>query len=120
MHTFEEQTKTVFSRLTKTIVLIRKLGGSLPKPSLPITLNKSFVRPHDINYDQSYINLFQKKIETAQYNTGFAITSAIRGKLEERPYKELGFKSIQHCQWHTKICYFCRIAVNKRLGYLAK
>ena len=87
MHTFEEQTKTVFSRLTKTIVLLRKLGDSLPKPSLPITLNKSFIRPHDINYDQSYINLFQKKIETAQYNTGFAITSAIRGKLKERPYK---------------------------------
>ena len=52
---FEEHLKIIFSKVNKTIGLIRKLGNSLPRPSLMI-LYKSFIRPHldygDIIYDQ--------------------------------------------------------------------
>ena len=51
---FEEYLKTIFSKVNKTIGIIRELRKSLPRPSL-ITLYKSFTSPYldygDIIYD---------------------------------------------------------------------
>ena len=46
-----------------------------------------------IIYDQSFNNSFLQKIESLQYNTALAITSAIRGTLREKIYQELGLES---------------------------
>ena len=46
-----------------------------------------------IIYDQSFNNSFLQKIESLQYNTALAITSAIRGMLWEKIYQELGLES---------------------------
>ena len=84
---FEEHLKTIFSKVNKTIGLIRKLRNFLPRPSL-MTLYKSFIRPHldygDIIYDQPFNNSFQNKIESIQYNVCLAIIGAIRETSKER------------------------------------
>ena len=46
-----------------------------------------------IIYDQSFNNSFLQKIESLQYNTALAITSAIRGTLRGKIYQELGLES---------------------------
>ena len=88
---FEEHLKTIFSKVNKTIGVIRKLRNSSPRPSL-MTLYKSFIRPHldygDIIYDQPFNNSFQYKIESIQYNACLAITGAIRGTSKERLYED--------------------------------
>ena len=68
---FEEYLKTIFSKVNKTIGIIRELKKSLPRPSL-ITLNKSFTSTYldygNIIYDQPFSNSFENKIESIQYN----------------------------------------------------
>ena len=71
---FDEHVK---ESLRKSIGLIRKLRNLLPRPSL-LKIYKSFVRPHldygDIIYDKAFIECFQKKLESTQYNAALAIT----------------------------------------------
>ena len=97
--TFDEHLKTIFSKVNKTMGLIRKMKNSLPRPSL-MALYKSFIRPHlyygDIIYDQPFNNSFQNKIESVQYNACLAVTGAIRGASKERLYEKLGLESLQH------------------------
>ena len=73
----------------------------LPRPSL-VAHYKSFIQPHldngDITYDQPFNNSFQNKIQIIQYNASLAITGAIRGTSEEKPYEELSLESLQHLQ----------------------
>ena len=68
---FEEHIKTIFSKVYKTIGLIRKMINSLLRPSL-MNIYKSFIRPHldygDLIYDQPFNNSFQNKIESIRYN----------------------------------------------------
>ena len=63
----EEHLKTTFSKVNKTVGLIRKLRKSLSRTSL-ISLYKSFIQPHleygDIIYDQPFNDSFQNKIES--------------------------------------------------------
>ena len=103
--------------------LIRKLRNSLPRPSL-MTLYKSSTRPHldygDIIYDQPFNNSFQNKTESIQYNACFAITGAVRGTSKERLYEVLGFESLQHRRWYRKLCYLCKILINKSPNYFCK
>lgn len=48
-------------------------------------------------------------MESIQYNTSFAIISAIRGTLKEKLYEELVLESLQYCQWFKK--YFNELKV---------
>ena len=120
---FEEHLKTIFSKVNKTIGLIRKLRIFLPRPSL-MTLYKSFIRPHldygDIIYDQPFNNSFQNKIESIQYNARLATTGAVRGTSKEGLYKELGLESFQHRRWYRKLCYLYKMVVNKSPNHLFK
>ena len=54
---FQEHLKNIYSKVNKTIGLLRKLHNTLPRLSL-LTIYKSFIRPHldfgDIIYDQAY------------------------------------------------------------------
>ena len=54
---FQEHLKSIFSKVNKTIGLLRKLHHILPRSPL-LTIYKSFIRPHldygDIIYDQAF------------------------------------------------------------------
>ena len=58
---FQEHFKNIYSKVNKTIDLLRKLHNTLPRLPL-LTIYKSFIRPHldygDIVYDQAYIASF--------------------------------------------------------------
>ena len=61
---FQEHLKNIYSKVNKTIGLLRKLHNALPR--LPLqTIYKSFIRPHldygDVIYDEAYIALFTKR-----------------------------------------------------------
>ena len=82
---FQEHLKSIFSKVNKTIGLLRKLHHILPRSPL-LTIYKSFIRPHldygDIIYDQAYNASFHQKLDSIQYNAALAITGAIRGTLK--------------------------------------
>ena len=79
---FQEHLMTIFSKVNKTIGLLRKLHHILPRSSL-LTIYKSFIRPHldysDIIYDQAYNASFHQKLGFIQKNTALAIIGAIGG-----------------------------------------
>ena len=49
-------------------------------------------------------------MESIQYNTALAITGAIRSISREKPYQELGLKSLRKRRWYRKLCYFFKIS----------
>ena len=96
---FQGHLKDIYSKVNKTIGLLRKLQNTLLRlPSL-VTIYKSFIRPHldygDIMYDQAHTASFHQKIESAQYNSALAITGAIRGTSKEKLYQELGLETLK-------------------------
>ena len=97
------------AKLSRTIVLLRKLQHILPSHAL-ITIYKSFIRPYldygDILYGKVFNASFHQKIESVQYNACLAITGAIRGSSREKNYQKLGLVSLQHRRWYQKLCYF--------------
>ena len=86
---FQGHLKNVYSKVNKTIGLLRKLHHTLPRLSL-LTIYKSFIRPNldyvDLIYDQAYTDSFHQKIESVQYNSALAIADAIRGTSKEKIY----------------------------------
>ena len=79
---FREYLRNTFKKVHKTISLLRKLQNNLPRAP-PVTIYKSFIRPHlhcgDILYDHTFTKCFCETLESIQYNAGLAITSTIRG-----------------------------------------
>ena len=86
---FQGHLKNVYSKVNKTIGLLRQLHNNLPRLSL-LTIYKSFIRPNldyvDLIYDQAYTDSFHQKIESVQYNSALAIADAIRGTSKEKLY----------------------------------
>ena len=86
---FQGHLKNVYSKVNKTIGLLRKLHNTLPRLSL-LTIYKSFIRSNldyvDLIYDQAYTDSFHQKIESVQYNSALAIADAIRGTSKEKIY----------------------------------
>ena len=74
-------------KINKTQERLSKLQNVLPR-TIPLTLCKSFVRPHldygDIIYDIAYHNFFHKKLERTQDNACLAITRITRGTSKEK------------------------------------
>ena len=74
--------KVSAKKISKTVGLLQKFQGILPRTSL-ITIYKLFARPHldygDIIYDQTFNESFHQRIESIQYNAAIAITDAVRG-----------------------------------------
>ena len=90
---FDEHLKSVLKKkISKTIGLLRKLQGILPRTSL-ITIYKSFARPHldygGIIYDQTFNESYCQRIESIQFNAAIAITGAISGTSSKKLYREL-------------------------------
>ena len=84
----------------------------LPWLSLLI-IHKSFVLPHleygDILYDKPNNQSLCPKIETVQYNTVLAITSAIQGTSQIKLYNELGLESLEFRRWFRRLCLLYKI-----------
>ena len=104
--------KVSVKKINKTVGLLRKFQGILPRTSL-ITIYKSFVRPHldygGIIYNQAFNESFHQRIESIQYNAAAAIIGAIRGTSSKKLYQELDLESLRSRRWHRKLCLFCKI-----------
>ena len=118
---FQENLKNIFSKINKTISLLRKLPHNLPWSTL-LTIYKSSIRPHlgygDIIHGQTYDALFHPKLEFIQYNSAQAITGAIRGTLKEKLYNELGLETLEKRRWYRKVCCNFEILRYQCLKYL--
>ena len=118
---FDEHLKSVLKKISKTVALLRKFQGILPRTSL-ITIYKLFARPRldygDIIYDQKFNESFHQRIESIQYNAAIAITGAIRGTSSEKLYQELGLESLRSRRWLRRLCLFYKIYKNKSPSYL--
>ena len=92
--TFEEHLKVTFTKVNKTIGVLRKLQKILPRQVLMI-MYKAFVRPYldygDIIYDEAYNETFHQKLESIQYNACLALLEAVRRQSREKLYHELDF-----------------------------
>ena len=112
---------SIYKHLTKTVGLLRKFQGILPRTSL-ITIYKLFARPHldygDKIYDQTFNESFHQRIESIQYNVAIAITGAIRGTSSEKLCQELGLESLRSGRWLRKLCLCYKIYKNKSPSYL--
>ena len=119
--TFHDHLDTVFTKVRKTIGLLRKLNNISPRAALG-TIFKTFVRPHldygDVLYDQAFNSAFQNKFELIQYNTCLATTGAIRDTSRENLYQELSLGSLQLRRWCRKLCLFYNILKNQHPQYL--
>ena len=118
---FQEHLKSIFSKVNKTIGLLRKLNHILLSSPL-LTIYRSFIRPHlnysDIIYDQVYNASFHHKLDSFQYNAALAITGAIRGTSKEKLYDELGLETLEKRRWYRKLCCFFKIFRYKCPKYL--
>ena len=119
---FQDHLQNVFTKVNRSIGLIRKLRSFLPRFSL-LTIYKSFIRPHidygDVIYDQAYNQSFQTKIESFQYKASLAILGAIKGSSTEKVYQELGLESLQSRRWMRKLCLFYKTFKNQSPKYLS-
>ena len=120
---FDSKLRSALKKISKTVGLLRKFQGILPRTSL-ITIYKLFARPHldygDIIYDPTFNESFHQRIESIQYNAAIAITGAIKGTSSERFYQELGLESLRSRsrRWLRKLCLFYKIYKNKSPSYL--
>ena len=118
---YDEHLKSVFKKISKTVGLLRKFQGILPRTSL-IAIYKLFARPHrdygHITHDQTFNESFYQRIESIQYNAAIAITGAIRGTSSEKLYQKLGLESLRSRRWLRKLCLFYKIDKNKLPSYL--
>ena len=117
---FEEHLRLVFSKMNRTIGLLRKLQCLIPRFAL-LTIYRNFGGPlHDygeIIYEKAFNSSFHQK-ESAQYNACLAITGAIRGTSKEKLYDELGLESLHLRRWFRKLCYFYKFYKHESPQYL--
>ena len=103
---FQEHLNNVLSKVNKTNGLLWKLQAFLPRQSL-VTVYKAFIRLHldyrGIIYDQTCNDSFHQKMDSIQYNSALATTSALRGTSREKLYQELGLESLHKRRWYRKI-----------------
>ena len=117
----QEYLKSIFSKVNKTIGLLRKFHHILLRSPL-FTIYKFFTRPDldygDIIFDQAYNTSFHQKLDSTQYNAVLAITGAIRGASKEKLYNELGLETTEKTRWYRKLCCFFEISRYKCPKYL--
>ena len=84
---YKNHLQSVFSRVKKTIGLLRKVKPTLPRKSL-VKIYKSFIRPQldygDVIYNQASNESFHQNLEFLQCSAAIIITEAIRGTSSEK------------------------------------
>ena len=95
---YENHPQSVFSRVNKTIGLLRKFQPTLPRKSL-VAIYKSFYRTNldygDVVYDQISKESIHQSLESLQYNAGIAIAGTIRGTSSEKLFQELDLETLK-------------------------
>ena len=113
--------KNIYSKVNKTIGLLRKLNNTLARMPL-LTTYKSFIRPHldygDVKYDQAYTASFHQNIESVQYNSALGYYRCCKRLSKEKLYHELGLESLEKRGWYRKLCCFYKIFRNQSPEYL--
>ena len=61
---------------------------------------------------------FPLKLESIQYNSALAITTAIRETSTEKLYNELSLKSLEKRRWYKKLCCPYKVYKNHSPKYL--
>ena len=109
----------MFSRVSKTIGVLRKLQPSLPRKSLA-PIYKPFIRPQldyaGIVYNQAFNELFHQSLQSLQYSS--AITSTIRRTQFEKLYKELGLKTPKSRRFLRKLYLLYKLIKGKSPAYI--
>ena len=104
------------NKINKTIGLLRKFQGILPRTCL-LTIYKSFAGSHldygDVICDQIFNESFHQRLESIQYNATIAITGTIRSTSSKKIYQELGLESLRSRRWLRKLCLFSKMYKNK-------
>ena len=54
--------------------------------------------------------MFKGTHEAVHCNACLAITDAIRGTSQERPYRELGLEILNHRRWSRKLYFFIKLS----------
>ena len=118
---FKSNIDKVQTKASKGISLIKRLQNSLRRKLL-ITIYKAIIRPHldygDILYDQPNNATFCKKIESLQHKAALTITGAIQGTSQEKPFEELGYKTLKSGRWLRRLCCMYKIINIGILKYL--
>ena len=118
---YENHLQSVFRRVNKTIILLRKFQSTLPRKSL-VTIHKSFIRPYldygDVIYDRASKESFHKSLESLQYSAAIAITGGIRGTSSEKLFQELGLETLKSRSWLRKLCLFYKSIKEQSAAYL--
>ena len=111
---YENHLQSVFSRVNKTIGLLRKFQATLPRKSL-VTIYKSFIRSHldygDVGYNRASNKLFHQSLESLQYSTAIAIAGAISGTSSEKLFQELVLQTKSR-RWLKKLCLFYKLSIS--------
>ena len=88
---YDENLKSVLSKISKTIGVITKILRYSPQKILKI--HKSFSRPHlvygNIIYCRTFNESFHEEVESIQYNAAIAITQVIRGTSPEKALSKI-------------------------------
>ena len=118
---YENHLQSVFRRVNKTIILLRKFQSTLPRKSL-VTIHKSFIRPYldygDVIYDRASNESFHKSLESLQYSAAIAITGAIRGTSSEKLLQEIGLETLTSRRRLRKLCLFYKLIKEQSPAYL--
>ena len=117
---FEEHLRLVFSKMNRTIGLLRKLQCLIPRFA-PLTIYRTFGGPlHNYGdiYAKAFNSSFHQKVGSSQYNACLAITGAIRGTSKEKLNDELGLESLHLRRWFRKLCCFYKFYKHESLQYL--
>ena len=105
---FHDHLDTIYTKVRKTIGLLRKLNSILPRAAL-VMRYKAFAQPHveygDALYDQAFDIAFHDNLRSIQDNVCLAITGAIRGTSRDKLCQESSLESLQLRRWYRKL--FC-------------
>ena len=93
----------------------------LPRQS-PVTIYKSFIRPHldygDVIHDWASNKSFHQSLESLEYSAAITLTEAIRGTSSEKLFQELGLETLKSRRYLGILCLFYKSIKEQSPAYL--
>ena len=59
-----------------------------------------------------------KRLERIQYSAALAVSGTWRSTNIDRPYEQLGWKSVYYHRWYKGLCHFFKLTMNQSPAYL--